>query len=57
MSGPTLLHLVLGVLILIPGVCFLMRGRLVLGWMLSVLGAAFAIMGIVIPTVHRYLHH
>ena len=57
MSGPTLLHLVLGILILIPGIWFLARGRLVLGWMLSVLGAAFAFMGIVIPTVHRYLHH
>jgi hypothetical protein len=57
MSNATLLHLVLGALLLIPGVWFLIRGRLALGWMLSILGSAIGIMGIVVPVVHRHLHH
>jgi hypothetical protein len=57
MNGAIAFHLVLGVALLAPGVWLVTRGRLLLGWMLSIVGAAIGLMGIVAPALHRYLHH
>lgn len=57
MTGPLLFHLVLGAALLLAGVWFLRHRRMVLGWTLAVLGTAIALMGVMVPTVHRYLHH
>jgi len=52
-----LFHLVFGAALLLAGVWFLRHRRVVLGWTLAVLGTAIALMGVMVPTVHRYLHH
>ena len=57
MHSAILFHLVVGVALLVPGVWFLTHGRLVLGWMLSIVGSAIGLMGIVVPMLHRHLHH
>ena len=57
MSGATLFHFVLGAVLLIPGAWLVTRGRLVLGWVLTVLGTAIGLMGVVVPLVHGHLHH
>ena len=57
MRGPLLLHLVLGAVIAAIGVWLLKQRRRRLGWTLTSLGTAFAIMGFVFRAVHQYLHH
>jgi hypothetical protein len=57
MNGAIAFHVVLGVVLLAPGVWLVTRGRLIPGWMLSILGAVIGLMGIFVPALHRYLHH
>jgi hypothetical protein len=52
-----LFHLVLGAALLIPGGWFLRQGRTLLGWTLAILGTSIGLMGVIAPSVHRYLHH
>ena len=53
MDGPLLFHLILGIAIVAVGTWLLQRSRRALGWTLTALGVAFALMGV----VHTYLHH
>ena len=57
MNSAIAFHVVLGVVLLAPGVWLVTRGRLILGWMLSILGAVIGLIGIFVPALHRYLHH
>jgi hypothetical protein len=57
MSNPLLFHILVGAVMLAIGVWLLKRRRRVLGWTLTWLGSAFAVMGFVFRAVHRYLHH
>jgi hypothetical protein len=57
MSGPLLFHLMLGLAIFAAGVWLLRRRNRAIGWTLTLLGTGFAVMGVVIRVMHRYLHH
>ena len=57
MNSAMTLHFVLAAALVAPGIWLVTRGRLVLGWVLSILGAATGLMGIFVPILHQHLHH
>ncbi len=57
MSAATIFHLVAGAALAIPGVWLLRNRKTVLGWTLTGLGTVIAAFGILVPAIHRYLHH
>ena len=53
----TLFHFVVGTALVLSSIWFLRHRRMALGWTLAVLGTTIAVMGVMAPAVHRYLHH
>ena len=56
-SGPLAFHLVLGIVIVAIGLWLLKQRKTTLGWTLSGIGTAFAVMGVVVRILHWHLPH